>query len=377
MQNYNANGVLTPQAQKKFALTEVTDQVNTPVDGTPPPPVEYVVAPLIPKGEITILQGDAGTGKTHLAVALIHAVYSRTQWLGCPVETPQNRIVYFDVESGVDLFSRYLQGYCAERRDVGWASSVHHCAIEPGAFDAEVFEDAMRDAKAVRGGEAFAVLDNLSDLAVTGDVNAAHHVVKTLRPIADVCKRNGWTLVCLDYPAKHQGAIAGGESEQEKGTPYGAASKLWIARSVLQVVLHRKTTDNNGIAGVHCTLRHVKSNFGTAQDIPFTLRFWETWWDISLGTTEEHGSLGHVLEVITELGQATVEEIAERVDLSERHVRRHLYRLHQEGRIEKEQLSPKSKVTWRIANPPSSLDTPDVHHVQPVQPTRDSDRNET
>lgn len=348
MQNYEANGSFATLAQEKYVPgdipepTELTEFVKTNVDEPPSDEEDYVVRPLIPRGRITILQGDAGTGKTHLAMALIQAAYDGSTWLGCPVE-PQQRIVLFDVESGLDQVKRCLRSFHYERTVDNWARSVHYYEVEPGRFNAEFFEAAMRKAGAVHKGSELAILDNLSDLAVTGDVNAAHHTTKLLRPIADVCRQHGWTLICLDYPAKHQGAIVGGEGEQQKGTPYGAASKVWIARSVLQVVMQSKTEEQNGpvtIHKVHCTLRHVKSNYATAKDIPYTLKFWKCqgdsghWWDIELGATEEHGTAGEVLTIVRENPGLSAAEIGEKVGKSRSWTSRVLFQLEQQGLVQ-------------------------------------------
>ncbi len=343
MQNYNnaggnaslnGHGIVIPYGK------ELTELVSTTAEEPPSDEEEYVVRPLIPRGRITILQGDAGTGKTHLAMALIQAAYDGSTWLGCPVE-PQQRIVFFDVESGLGQVKRYLRSYYYERKKQH-GRSFHYFEVEPGQFNARFFEEAMYQAGAAHQANEFAILDNLSDLTVTGDVNAAHHVASLLRPIADVCREHNWTLVCLDYPAKHQGAIAGSESEQQKGTPYGAAVKTWIARSVLQVVLQSKTVEqahNLTIHKVYCTLRHVKSNFETAKDIQYTLKFWRCegdnghWWDIELGTTEEHGTAGEVLTIVRENPGLTTAEIGEKVGKSRSWTFKVLTQLEQQGLV--------------------------------------------
>ncbi|GIV56315.1 MAG: hypothetical protein KatS3mg040_1083 [Candidatus Kapaibacterium sp.] len=337
----NGRGIVIPTGKN------LTELVSTPVEEPPNDEEDYVVRPLIPRGRITILQGDAGTGKTHLAMALIQAAYDGSTWLGCPVE-PQQRIVFFDVESGLDQVKRYLRSYYCERNEQ-YGRSFHYFDVEPGQFNATFFEEAMRQAGAAHQANELAILDNLSDLTVTGDVNAAHHVSSLLRPIADVCRKHNWTLVCLDYPAKHQGAIAGSESEQQKGTPYGAAVKTWIARSVLQVVLQSKCVEQVRtltIHKVHCTLRHVKSNFETAKDIQYTLKFWKCegdsgyWWDIELGATEEHGAAGEVLAAVRENPGQTAAEIGDSLGKTKSWILKILRALEQQRLVESVKGAP-------------------------------------
>ncbi|GIV52244.1 MAG: hypothetical protein KatS3mg038_2901 [Candidatus Kapaibacterium sp.] len=322
-------------SHKQWALRRIdmTSLFSTPKEEPPSIEDKYVVHPLIPRGRITILQGDAGTGKTHLAMALIQAAYSGSTWLGYPVE-PQELTVFFDIQSGARLVGYYLRSYKCEREE-RYGHSVHHFDVEPGQFNATFFEEAMRQAGAVPGKHALAIIDNLSDFAVTGDVNDAHHVSKILKPIDEACRDHNWTLVCLDYPPKHYGAIAGGEDDQRRGTPYGAAVKLWVARSAMQMVFHNKTIERDRTL-VRCTLRHVKSNAEAAPNIPFTLVFQkEGWWHIELGTTEEHGAAGKVLAIVRENPGLTAEEISKMLDKTSSYVRKLLTQLERQGLIKK------------------------------------------
>jgi hypothetical protein len=83
----------TPVGQSKWSPLDLTSE---------PPPVRWLVDQLICRGDIHLLLGEPGIGKSWLTMALCLGVINGTDWLGHEVTEP-GRVLYIDEENPPDL----------------------------------------------------------------------------------------------------------------------------------------------------------------------------------------------------------------------------------------------------------------------------------
>ncbi len=63
--------------------------------------IEFLIDPYLPKGSLSIIDGDPGVGKSYLTTHLAAAVTLGRQWAGLEIEKPQN-VLFMSVEDDAD-----------------------------------------------------------------------------------------------------------------------------------------------------------------------------------------------------------------------------------------------------------------------------------
>jgi hypothetical protein len=95
---------------KGYTLDTLKELVETPVFGSnykpldltsDPPPVQWLVDGMFCLGDVNLLLGEPGIGKSWLSMSLAVAIVQGLPWLGHPVI--QGRVLYVDEENSVDL----------------------------------------------------------------------------------------------------------------------------------------------------------------------------------------------------------------------------------------------------------------------------------
>jgi RecA-family ATPase len=77
----------------------------------PVQPRAWHVRDIIPAGTVTMLGGDAGVGKSIVALQLAVATAAGVAWLGC--ETAGGGVLYLSAEDGRDELHRRIADVCA------------------------------------------------------------------------------------------------------------------------------------------------------------------------------------------------------------------------------------------------------------------------
>jgi RecA-family ATPase len=103
-------------AQARTEATEVNERVDTrrfnaaSLDGKPVPEREWLVSGLIPAGNVTLLYGDGGTGKSLLALQLGVSVVTGSPFFGRPIK--QGGVEFLTAEDSGDELHRRLADIC-------------------------------------------------------------------------------------------------------------------------------------------------------------------------------------------------------------------------------------------------------------------------
>jgi hypothetical protein len=167
-----------------------------------PPPVPWLVAPLLARGHLTMLVGAPGVGKSLLALAIAGAVAHEAPSIG-GMPVVGGEVVLIDAENGErTLHERaHLVGLPPDRVRAGIAST----------FD-------LRDAAAVDGlrrgfGEqppALLVLDSLASLAPGLRENDAHDVAPVLDRLRRLAQDTDTAVLLLHHTRKGGDSYRGG-----------------------------------------------------------------------------------------------------------------------------------------------------------------------
>ncbi|MEO0556677.1 MAG: AAA family ATPase [Bacteroidota bacterium] len=206
-----------------------------------PPPREWTVEGLVPKGVISVLAGHSGLGKSYLALILAICVCTGRAFLGRDVKP--GPVLWIDRELDQDETTR--RAY-AVARGIGIdrpPQRLHY--IYPSApIGSDVAQDEVL-AAVEQTGAVLCVLDSLT-LGSLGDAKEQHEVVPVMRQIEQ------WgTTLAIDHITKR--AAAGNQSS---ATIFGSGMKRAFARSTFHLTP----------AGEALTLRTDKSNFGPGSD---------------------------------------------------------------------------------------------------------------
>ncbi|MDR7450139.1 MAG: AAA family ATPase [Armatimonadota bacterium] len=311
------------EATAAFRAAGATVLVGTPDDI--PEETSYLLPPLLMRGELNLVFGPPGVGKSYLAAALALQVEG-VSVLPLPLPRPPGRTLYLDWEwSGAELGVR-LQALC---RGAGTPAHPIRYRRMAGAL-ADCAETLRREIQ--QGKITFVIVDSVQ--MACGEPDGADPAGGFLR-LAGAIRTFGTTTLLLDHPAK--GAEPGRE------TPYGTRYKLALCRNIWSM---RKSHDDQ--RQLHIGLWHDK-NSNTPPHPPLGLRLEfdrESWPAGRLRSLRVHhedvrdveefaSMLGTWDRIARELirGPMTVRELAEALDLSDGVVRARLNEKRRAGKV--------------------------------------------
>jgi RecA-family ATPase len=246
-----------------------TDKINTagplalisPTDwrGLPIPPMRWLATNRIPAGDVTILSGDGGGGKTTTALQLAVSVADDLgDWLGTTVET--GPVIFFSAEEPENEMRRRLARVARKRGlDADDIGNLHFHFAEPdkctlgtgkpntSMVPTPLFESLRAAAKAIR--PALIVVD--SNAATLGgnylDRIHARTFVSLFRQLA---REVDCAVLLLDHPSL---------SGMTNGT--GRAGNMdW--QNAVRALLYLRSCENEQGATSGRELEVMKSNYG-------------------------------------------------------------------------------------------------------------------
>jgi len=197
--------------------------------------VKWLWEPYIPLGKTTIIHGDPGEGKTHLALALIAALTRGDPLPMCSEAAPPMNVIYQTAEDG-------LRDTIKPRLEASGADCSRVFAIDDGDRRLTLLDERVE--AAIRETNArLIVLDPLQ--AFVGgkmDMNRANKVRPLMKSLGDMAQRTGCAVLLVSHINKARGTKAGYRG-------LGSIDFRAAARSVLLV--GRVSKDSNIRAVVH------------------------------------------------------------------------------------------------------------------------------
>lgn len=201
--------------------------------------VAFLWKPYIPFGKLTILHGDAGNGKTYLAMQLCAACTNRAELPHMQVHEPFN-VIYQTAEDGLgDNIKPRLIEAGADLKKV--------LVIDEGDDDPLTLADE-RIEKAIRQNDArLLIIDPIQAfLGPNVDMNRANEVRPILRKIGDVAQRTGCAIVLIGHLNKATGQQSGYRGLGSIDFTAGVRSVLVIGKSKddpnLRIMAHDKSS---------------------------------------------------------------------------------------------------------------------------------------
>jgi RecA-family ATPase len=213
--------------------------VASTLAGIAPPPRRWLVPSWIPDRVTTLLYGDGGTGKSLLALQLMTAAASGTQWLGLPVD--RRRVFALFCEDEEDEVHRRLV-------DVTAAAGVRLDTLDALAWRSLVDEDAILAtpdpscptsmvptpswgrlvATVEEHGARLVVLDTAADIFGGDEIKRAQ-VRAFLAMLSRLARRIDGAVLVTGHPSV-EGMRSGAGTSGSTGWNAGARSRLYLAR---------------------------------------------------------------------------------------------------------------------------------------------------
>jgi len=243
--------------QACLAMSEPSIEISS---DTPVPPMEFLVEPVLPLRDITVLFGEGGSLKSYLAMVLCMAARIGDKWidarkLGLLPPTPENlcQTLWLDYETDQNTFTRrlaYLQrGHGLERVTLRYL----RCSVS-------LMNDLDTVAKEVRDHNIGLIVVDSMGMAAGGDITTqaiSSSFFLALRSL-------GKTSLVITHEAKDQ---MGKFFAKGKKTPYGSVYVTNAGRSVWRV--EKKQDIGQSEASILVT--HQKAN-DTAYSKPLSYR---------------------------------------------------------------------------------------------------------
>lgn len=201
--------------------------------------VAFLWKPYIPFGKLTILQGDAGNGKTYLAMQLCAACTNKAELPHMEALEPFN-VIYQTAEDGLgDTIKPRLIEAGADLEKV---LVIDETDDDPLTLADERIERAIR-----QNGARLLIIDPIQAfLGPSVDMNRANEVRPILRKIGDVAQRTGCAIVLIGHLNKATGQQSGYRGLGSIDFTAGVRSVLVIGKSKddpnLRIMAHDKSS---------------------------------------------------------------------------------------------------------------------------------------
>lgn len=207
--------------------------------GKPIPPRVWEVEQLIPKGEVTLLYGDGGTGKTLVMHQYAVAASAGVRWLGQP--TRPARVMCFFCEDGEDELQRrhadILASLGLSHSDTGGRLRIasrrqtdNLLALwdrSSGAMQHQkVFSQLLTDAKEF--GAEVIILDTIADIFGGDEVNRAQVTAFVKGTLGRLAGEIGGTVIALGHPSQ-SGLSSGDGGSGSTGWSNAVRSRLYLS----------------------------------------------------------------------------------------------------------------------------------------------------
>ncbi|MCA7084068.1 AAA family ATPase [Cupriavidus sp. DB3] len=166
-----------------------------------PEPITWLWQDWLPAGKLTILAGDAGTGKTTLTLGLAATVTAAGRWPdGTPCRQAGNVLIWSGEDNVADTLAPRLMAAGADM------ARCYFIAATVEAGDSRPFdpaEDMVLLAERMReiGGASLLIVDPIVS-AVTGNMDKANDVRRSLQALVDLGSAEGCAILGITHFTK-------------------------------------------------------------------------------------------------------------------------------------------------------------------------------
>jgi hypothetical protein len=256
-----------------------------------PPVRRFIVGGMVPDGEVTLLTGAGGVGKTLLAQLAATCVAQGLPFLGRP--TIQSKVMLFLCEDSDDELQ-------LRQRDINKALGLDLDVISPnmriasrkfmdnllavwdrnsGSMKRTAVWHALRD-DAVAFGAKLTVVDTIADTFGGNEIDRSHVRQFVQACLGKLAQDTGGAVLALGHPSKAGQAVGG------DGT---SGSTAWHASVRSRLYLQHATKDKTGPLR---RLENMKANYGAGGDV-FMLRWHRGSFDlVATKSTAPDGGIG-------------------------------------------------------------------------------------
>lgn len=225
--------------------------------GKTPPAAQFVVHPIIPRGAVTLLAGDGGTGKSMLAQTVLALVAYGADAFGLRVDPGAVAGIFGEDSDGI-LHGRHDR-ICRDLsipQDDSLAARLHvasylgtDMALWRSGKPTKFFETLEAELATIRD-LRLAVIDSAS-LVFAGNENDRGDVASFMMALNGMADRLRAAILLLSHTSKSQ-------TDAASGMASGSTSWVWQARSALRLKL-----GENGDPELH----HMKANHSRKLDV--------------------------------------------------------------------------------------------------------------
>lgn len=206
------------------------------------PSQKGLVEGVIGEGELTMLFGESGVGKSFVALDLALSIASAQPWLGRNVT--QGSVVYLPSE-GFDGFHARIQAWCAHRGVSSAELPFHMGAYEFALNNPHDFKEFQDELCGIHPQPKLIVVDTLTGMTSGLDQNSA----KDMAAFADTCKMMKLITTGAAVLVVHH------SGHKEKGRGKGALDFHAACDKVIAV----RRSGRDGTLAIRCTKnRHGK-----------------------------------------------------------------------------------------------------------------------
>ena len=204
-----------------------------------PEEVQWLWYPYIPLGELTVIQGDPGEGKTTFVLAMIAAL---TKGEALPEREPLDpvNILYQTAEDG-------LADTIRPRLDALGADCSRVLVIDESKRELSLSDERIRQAMEETGAKLL-VLDPLQAyLGAEVDMHRANEVRPILKRLGSVAEQMGCAVVLIRHLNKMQGQKSGHRGMGSVDFQAAARSVLLVGRAKEDPQLHIVVPDKSSL----------------------------------------------------------------------------------------------------------------------------------
>lgn len=203
--------------------------------------MRWLWEPYLPRGKITIIQGDPGDGKTTFVLALAALLTQGLPMPGGSAAAPPMNVIYQTAEDG-------LADTIRPRLDALGADCSRVLVIDES--ERELTLDDQRLAQAIRQtGAGLAVLDPIQAyLGNNVDMHRANEVRPVLKCVAAMAERTGCAVILIGHMNKAQGLKSGYRGLGSIDFRAAARSVLVVGRLKEDPTVRIVAQDKNSLA---------------------------------------------------------------------------------------------------------------------------------